>query len=81
MRAGAGPPRQPMLQKNVWLNGTSPWGTPTIPIVAPGRAMAAAVSIDCWVPTHSKRGVGADPARQRFWTERSVAIALGNARF
>src|SRR5881396_585234 len=62
MRAGAGPPLQPTFRKNVSLKGTVPWGTPTIPIVDPGRAIAAAVSIACCVPTHSSAASAPTPS-------------------
>ena len=40
----------PTLRKNVSVNGASPCGTPTMPMADPGRAMAAAVAMDCPMP-------------------------------
>ena len=77
MRAGAGPPRQPTLRKNVRANGTSPCGTPTMPTVEPGRAIANAVVDRLRGADALQRGVDADAAGQlQDGVDRLVAAGL-----
>ena len=73
-RAGAGPPRQPMLRKKMSGNGIStPCGTPTMPTVEPGRAIANAVVDRLRGADALQRGVDADAVGELAGRRRSAS--------
>ena len=68
-RVGAGPPWMPTVPKKIFSNGiVTLCGIPTVPTVAPGRAILIAVCIEASLPTHSNTASTPTPSSVRAFT-------------